>query len=101
MTLCVLVCFVLLLGLRDPKRVEYGVSRGESIASCMSVRCYGGAVQIETTEGPQLTCWPPYKNTFFFYYLLCSEKIYEVRTEPSNVNNINSAKQKSSSQLHL
>ena len=100
MTLCVLFCFLLLLGLGEPKRIEYGVSRGESIASCVSVRCYGGAVQIETTEGPQLTCWPPYKNTFF-YYLLCSEKIYDVRTEPSKVNNINSAKHKPSSQLHL
>ena len=56
LTLCVLLCFLLLLGLRDPKRVEYGVNRGESRAFCVSVRCYGRAVQIETTEGPQRTC---------------------------------------------
>jgi len=63
------------LGLRDPKRVEYGVNRGESRASSVSVRCYGRAVQIEITEGPQRTCWPPYMFMYYYYVnlflLLC------------------------------
>ena len=68
LTLCVLLCFLLLLGLRDPKRVEYGVNRGESRESYVSVRCYVRAVQIETTEGPQRTCWPAYMFMYYYYY---------------------------------
>jgi len=52
LTLCVLLCFLLPLGLREPKRAEYGVNRGESRAFCVSVRCHGRAVQTETAEGP-------------------------------------------------